>query len=44
MTVMDLEKLEKSPPNIVPRRKNMKVLNNKAMTQFGSEAFNVNMG
>ena len=32
MTVMDLENLAKSPPTINPRRKNMKVVNNKAMT------------
>ena len=44
MTAVELDRLEKSPPRITPRRKNMKVLNNKAMTQFGSEAFNVNIG
>ena len=43
MTVLDLEKLETSPPRIQARRKNMKIVNNKAMTQFGSEAFNVNV-
>ena len=31
MTVMDFTKLEKSPPRITARRKNMKVVNNKAM-------------
>ena len=41
MTVNDLENLAKSPPKINPKRKNMKVVNNKAMTQFGSEAFNI---
>ena len=41
MTVIDLEKLEQSPPRINPRRKNMKVMNNKAMSQFGADAFNV---
>ena len=44
MTVVDLEKLEKSPPRINPRRKHMKMVNNKAMTQFGPEAFNLNLG
>ena len=44
MTVLDLEKLESSPPRINPRRKNMKVVNNRAMTEFGSEAFNVDLG
>ena len=43
MTVLDLEKLESSPPRINPRRKNMKVVNNRAMTEFGSEAFNVDL-
>lgn len=37
----DMVKLEQSPPVINPKRKNMKVVNNKAMIQFGSEAFNV---
>jgi len=32
MTVVDLKKLEQSPPRIQPKRKNMKVINNKAMT------------
>ena len=44
MTVLDLEKLETSPPRINPRRKNMKIFNNKAMAEFGSEAFNVDLG
>ena len=43
MTALDLEKLEKSPPKINPKRKNMKVVNNKAMTQFGSDAFNIRL-
>jgi len=43
MTVLDIEKLEKSPPKIQPRRKNMKVINNKAMTQFGPEAFQLDI-
>ena len=41
MTVVDLEKLETSPPKINPRRKNMKIVSNKAMTMFGPEAFNI---
>ena len=41
MTVAEMEKLEQSPPRINPKRKNMKVVNNKAMIQFGQEAFNV---
>ena len=41
MTPADMEKLEQSPPRINPKRKNMKVVNNKAMIQFGQEAFNV---
>ena len=43
MTVLDLEKLEHSPPIINPRRKHMKIVNNKAMTEFGSEAFSIKM-
>ena len=31
MTAFDLEKLEKSPPTIKPKRKNMKMMNNRAM-------------
>ena len=41
MTAGDLEKLTRSPPKIAARRKNMKVVNNKAMSQFGAEAFNI---
>ena len=44
MTVADMEKLDKSPPKINPKRKNMKVVNNKAMVLFGSEAFGVHLG
>lgn len=43
MTAGDLDRLEKSPPTIKPRRKHMKVMNNRAMSQFGSEAFNINL-
>ena len=43
MTVLDFEKLEHSPPTINPRRKNMKIVNNRAMTEFGSEAFSIKM-
>ena len=39
-----MEKLDKSPPKINPKRKNMKVVNNKAMVLFGSEAFGVHLG
>ena len=41
MTAADMDRLEKSPPKINPTRKNMSVLNNKAMVMFGSEAFGV---
>lgn len=41
MTAVDVDKLTRSPPKIAPRRKNMKVVNNKAMSQFGAEAFNI---
>ena len=41
MTANDVEKLAKSPPKIATRRKNMKVINSKAMAQFGSDAFNI---
>ena len=41
MTAADMDRLEKSPPKINPNRKNMSVLNNKAMVMFGSEAFGV---
>lgn len=44
MTVLDLEKLQASPPKINPRRKNIKVINSRAMAEFGSEAFNVDLG
>ena len=44
MTVLDLEKLEQSPPRINPRRKNLRVVNNRAMAEFGQEAFNVDLG
>ena len=36
MTAKDVRELEKNPPSIDPRRKNMKVVNNKAMQQFGT--------
>ena len=41
MTVGDLENLEKFPPKIQTRRKNMKIVNSKAMGQFGAEAFSI---
>ena len=41
MTADDIEHLSKSPPKIKPKRKNMKIVNNKAMIQFGSEAFHI---
>lgn len=44
MTAAELERLEKSPPRINPKRKHMKIVNNKAMVMFGSEAFGVNLG
>jgi len=44
MTVLDLERLQASPPKINPRRKNLKVVNGRAMAEFGSEAFNVDLG
>ena len=44
MTVADMDRLEKSPPRINPKRKNMKVVNNKAMVLFGQEAFGVRVG
>ena len=43
MTVLDFEKLEQNPPSINPRRKHLKVINNKAMTTFGNEAFNLKL-
>ena len=39
-----MDKLDKSPPRINPKRKNMKIVNNKAMVLFGSEAFGVQLG
>lgn len=41
MTAVDIEKLEQSPPKINPRRKHIKVISNKAMIQFGPEAFSI---
>jgi len=41
MTAADMDKLERSPPRINPKRKNMKVINNKAMLLFGTDAFGV---
>ena len=43
MTVGDLENLEKSPPKISAKRKNLKVLNNRAMEQFGADAFSLDV-
>ena len=43
MTAIDLERLEKSPPSIRMKRKNMKMMNNRAMQQFGGEAFNMKL-
>ena len=43
MTAVDVANLEKSPPTIKPRRKNMKIMNNRAMSQYGGEAFNIKL-
>ena len=39
-----MDRLEKSPPKINPKRKNMSVVSNKAMLMFGQEAFGVQLG
>lgn len=39
-----MERLERSPPKINPKRKNMSVVSNKAMLLFGQEAFGVQLG
>ena len=43
MTVGDLENLEKSPPKIATKRKHYRVVNNKAMQQFGADAFSLDL-
>lgn len=39
MTPQEIAQLEKDPPVIKTARKHMKMVNNKAMEQFGKEAF-----
>ena len=43
ISALDLLQMDKSPPTIRPNRKNMKILNNLAMSTFGSEAFQINV-
>ena len=43
MTANEINKLEQNPPKITTHRKNLKIINNKLMGQFGAEAFNISL-